>query len=437
MVADVTDPVQVQAVADRAVAEYGRLDTWVHMAGVLLVAGFDDTTPAEFARVLKVNLLGEVHGAKAALPHLRRQGGAFVAVSSMGAKRGIPLQTAYCAAKHGIDGFVEALRVELQRDGVPVSVTQIMPGTINAPLFDNARTKIGVKPVAPPPAYSPWIVADAIVHAAQHPVRDLVVGGSAQALITLEKVAPRLVDALLRTIGYELHDTGQPKPPDAPDNLDAPLTQNTGVEGTVGGVTLRHSPYTWWAMHRPLGTVGRTVVGAAARLLPKQVTSTLTTAARRARRATAAARTSEPAPADSEPAAAGPSPDDPRSELPIPDYDHLPEGSLTHRIRTLDAKGLRVIIAYEREHAGRLHVLQVLEHRLDQSRRAPNPPGATPPRSPSTRGAHRAERDPGRWGDRQQPAAAPRRRRTDAQPERLPPTDRVLPTRRRRPHADG
>jgi NAD(P)-dependent dehydrogenase (short-subunit alcohol dehydrogenase family) len=92
-----------------------------------------------------------VHGAKAALPHLRRDGGAFISMSSMGAKRGIPLQTAYCSSKHGIDGFLEALRVELQRDRVPVSVTQIMPGTINTPLFDNARTKMGVKPVAPRP----------------------------------------------------------------------------------------------------------------------------------------------------------------------------------------------------------------------------------------------------------------------------------------------
>jgi NAD(P)-dependent dehydrogenase (short-subunit alcohol dehydrogenase family) len=96
VIADVTDPAQVQAVADRAVQTYGRLDTWVQMAGVLLVAGFDDTTPEEFARVLHVNLLGQVHGAKAALPHLRRDGGgAFIAMSSMGAKRGIPLQTAF------------------------------------------------------------------------------------------------------------------------------------------------------------------------------------------------------------------------------------------------------------------------------------------------------------------------------------------------------
>jgi NAD(P)-dependent dehydrogenase (short-subunit alcohol dehydrogenase family) len=293
VVADVTDPAQVQNVADRAVAEHGRLDTWVHMAGVLLVAGFDDTTPEEFARVLQVNLLGQVHGAKAALPHLRRGGGAFIAVSSMGAKRGIPLQTAYCAAKHGLDGFLEALRVELQRDGVPVSVTQIMPGTINTPLFDNARTKMGVKPVAPPPAYPPRVVADAIVHAAAHPVRDLVVGGAAKTLITLEKFVPRLVDAILRRVGYELHDTGEPKPAGAPDNLDAPLTCNDSVEGSVGGVALRHSAYTWWAIHRPLSIAARAVVRPVTALtgrLDSDESSPVLTAARQASRPTAAGR---------------------------------------------------------------------------------------------------------------------------------------------------
>ncbi|MGY1690735.1 SDR family oxidoreductase [Geodermatophilus sp. SYSU D01105] len=222
-VADVTDPAQVRRVAERAVTEYGRLDTWVHAAAVLLVAPFEETTPEEFQQVVDVNLMGQVHGAMAALPHLRRQGGALVSISSMGAKRGVPLQTAYCAAKHGIDGFVETLRMEVRREQLPVSVTNVMPATINTPLFDQARTKIGVKPVAPPPIYQPDVVVDAVLHAAQHPVRDLVVGGSAKALILGEKVAPRLLDALLTRFGFEAHDTGEPKAADAPDNLFAPL----------------------------------------------------------------------------------------------------------------------------------------------------------------------------------------------------------------------
>jgi hypothetical protein len=212
-------------------------------------------------------------------------------MSSMGSQRGIPLQSAYCSSKHGIDGFLESLRVELQRDGAPVSVTQIMPGTINTTLFDNARTKMGVKPVAPPPAYPARVVADAIVHAATHPVRDLVVGGSAKTLITVEKAAPRLVDALLRRVGYEIHDTGESKPADAADNLDAPITTNDTVEGTVGGVTLRHSAYTWWAMHRPVRTVAHTLTQPATGLLRRLGsggTSPALTMARRASRPTKA-----------------------------------------------------------------------------------------------------------------------------------------------------
>ena len=248
-VADVTDPEQMERVAARAVAEYGRLDTWVHLAGVALFAPFERITPEEFRRVVDVNLLGQVHGARAALPHLKREGGALIHVSSMGAKRGVPLQTAYIAAKHGIDGFVETLRMELARERVPVSVTNVMPATINTPLFDQARTKIGVKPVAPPPVYQPSVVVDAILHAARHPARDVVVGGAAQALITGQKIAPRLLDALLIRFGFEAHDTGQPKAEDAPDNLFAPLDAFSTVEDGFGDSALRRSVYTSLQRH--------------------------------------------------------------------------------------------------------------------------------------------------------------------------------------------
>ncbi|WP_369811042.1 SDR family oxidoreductase [Quadrisphaera sp. DSM 44207] len=253
VVADVTDPAQVRAVADRAAAEHGRLDSWVHLAGVALFAAFEDTTPEEFARVVDVNLMGQVHGAAAALPHLRREGrGALVHVTSMGAKRGVPLQSAYIASKHAVDGFLEVLRMEVQRSGVPISVTQIMPATINTPLFDQARTKLGVKPVAPPPVYQPDVVVEAILHAVEHPTRDIVVGAAAKAMVVGEKVAPRLLDALLVRFGFEAHDTGQPKPADAPDNLFAPLDGFATAQDGFGDSALRRSLYTR-ARLSPLG----------------------------------------------------------------------------------------------------------------------------------------------------------------------------------------
>ena len=243
-VADVTDPAQMRRVAERAVTEYGGLDTWVHAAAVLLVAPFEETTPEEFQRVIDVNLMGQVHGAMAALSHLKREGGALIHISSMGAKRGVPLQTAYCAFKHGIDGFVETLRMEVQRAEPPVSVTNVLPATINTPLFDQARTKIGVKPVAPPPIYQPDVVVDAVLYAAEHPVRDLVVGGSAKALILGEKLAPRLVDALLVRFGFEAHDTGETKSADAPDNLFAPLDDHNTARGGFDRSARSRSLYT-------------------------------------------------------------------------------------------------------------------------------------------------------------------------------------------------
>jgi NAD(P)-dependent dehydrogenase (short-subunit alcohol dehydrogenase family) len=269
ILAEVTDFEQVKAVADRAVEVYGRLDTWVHLAAVLLVASFEDTTPEEFARVIDVNLMGQVYGAMAALPHIKREGGgALIHVSSMGAKRSIPLQSAYCASKHGIDGFLESLRVELQREKLPISVTQVMPATINTPFFDKARTKLGVKPVAPPPIYQPAIVSEAILHAAENPTRDLVVGGAAKAVILSQAVSPRLLDVLLKVRGFEVHYTREHKLEDAPDNLFEPIEGHNAIEGSFGDRAHPRSLYNWWEMHpaaKPAAAAG-TVLGALALL---------------------------------------------------------------------------------------------------------------------------------------------------------------------------
>jgi NAD(P)-dependent dehydrogenase (short-subunit alcohol dehydrogenase family) len=154
VVADVTVFDQLKAIADKAVEVYGRLDTWVHNAAVELYAAFEVTTPEEFKRIVDVNLMGQVHGAMAALPYLKREGrGALIHVSSIEARRSLPLQSAYAAAKHGVDGFLEALRVELMHEKLSISVTNVMPASINTPLFNKARTKLGVKPMGVPPLY--------------------------------------------------------------------------------------------------------------------------------------------------------------------------------------------------------------------------------------------------------------------------------------------
>src|SRR5215212_1716128 len=260
--ADTSEFEQVKAVADRAVEEYGRLDTWVHLAAVGLFAAFEETTPEEFGRVIDVNLMGQVYGAMAALPHIKRGGGgALIHVSSMGAKRSVPLQSAYCASKHGIDGFLEALRVELMREGAPVIVTQVMPATINTPFFDKARTKLGVKPVAPPPIYQPGVVADAVLFAAERPARDLVVGGAARAVMTTQQVSPRLLDVLLRRFCFGVHYTDEPKTEDDPDNLFAPVQGLDTVEGSFGHRAHPRSLYNRLELHPALKRA--TALGAA------------------------------------------------------------------------------------------------------------------------------------------------------------------------------
>jgi short-subunit dehydrogenase len=242
-----------------------RLDTWVHLAAVGLFATFEETTPEEFGRVIDVNLMGQVYGAMAALSHIKREGGgALIHVSSMGAKRSIPLQSAYCASKHGIDGFLESLRVELRREKLPISVTQVMPATINTPFFDKARTKLGVKPVAPPPIYQPGIVSEAILHAAENPARDLVVGGAAKAVILSQALSPRLLDILLRVRGFEVHYTGEPKHEGAPDNLFEPIDGHNTVEGSFRDQAHPRSLYTWLELHPTVkrGAVAGMAIGA-------------------------------------------------------------------------------------------------------------------------------------------------------------------------------
>jgi NAD(P)-dependent dehydrogenase (short-subunit alcohol dehydrogenase family) len=268
VVAEVTDFEQVKAVADRAVEEYGRLDTWVHLAAVGLFATFEQTTPEEFERVIDVNLMGQVYGAMAALPHLKREGrGAMIHISSVEAKRSFPFHSAYGASKHGIDGFLEALRVELKHEGWPISVTQVMPGTINTPFFDKGRTKLGVKPVGIPPTYEPETVANIILYAAENPARDLVSGGAAQMMIINQRLSPRMVDAVLTTrAGFSPQMTEEPRSEEDPDNLYAPIRGHDTAKN--GFRALSRSLYNWLETHPTVrrGAAVGTAVGLLAAL---------------------------------------------------------------------------------------------------------------------------------------------------------------------------
>ena len=267
MVADVSEFEQVEAVAQRAVEEYGRLDTWVHLAAVGLFAPFDQTEPEEFRRVVEVDLMGQVYGAMAALPHIKREGsGALVHVSSVVGKRSAPLQSAYSASKHGIDGFLESLRVELLQEGWnSIGITNVMPAAINTPFFVKARTKLGVKPKGFPPTYQPGVVADAILYSAEKAPRDIVAGGAGKGMLLTQRLSPRLMDALMVRSGFGSQMTDEPKSTADPDGLFAPMKGQDRAEGEFGYQTVARSHLTWLDTHPKLkGSLG--VVGAAVTL---------------------------------------------------------------------------------------------------------------------------------------------------------------------------
>lgn len=272
-VGDVADSGAVRDFVDSVVESCGRLDTYVHCAAVGLWAPIRDTTPREFHRVVEVNFLGQVYGAKAALPHIVDRGGALIHVSSIEALLTFPLTGAYSSSKHGVHGFLETLRLELRHDGAPVSVTEIMPSSINTPLFDKAMTKIGVRPRGVPPLYEPGDVAEAILFAAEHPTDEMIVGGAGKVAVGMKRVAPGALALMGRRFGYALQRTDQPKSADAPNNLFGPVGRYDTVRGEPKGLSFGHSLSTWLDIHPWVKRGGEVAVTGAAALLAGRLRS--------------------------------------------------------------------------------------------------------------------------------------------------------------------
>jgi len=248
-VADVSQFEQIQGLANHVVGTYGRIDTWVHVAAVSLFAPFQEIKPEEFRRVIEVNLVGQAFGAMAALPYLKQTGGALIHVGSVESKRGIPLHSVYSASKHGMIGFIDALRAELMHDRTPVSVTTILPAGINTPFFDKSLTRLGVKPRPSPPIYEPVLVAQAILYAAEHPAREIYVGGAGRALERMHRLSPHLTDWLLSRFSYPLQMTDQPKTDQAPNNLYQHVEGYDQIQGSFSKEAKSMTLYTSMAMH--------------------------------------------------------------------------------------------------------------------------------------------------------------------------------------------
>ena len=245
VVGDVADWPTVERAATETVERFGRIDTWVNNAAVSIYATIEDLTVDEVRRVTEVNYLGVVHGVKAALPHLRAAGGGtIINVGSALSERAVPLQAAYVAAKHAIKGFTEALRVEMAREASAIDVVLVEPSSMNTPLFDHARSKMGARPAPIPPIYEPRVTARAIVHAAEHPHAVVATGGASKLFTVVERINPKLLDWWQLRGDSGVRDQQSDEPDDGADNLEAPIENPGSVTGRFGRDSKASSIYT-------------------------------------------------------------------------------------------------------------------------------------------------------------------------------------------------
>jgi short-subunit dehydrogenase len=240
--ADVADAEAVDRIADTAVRQFRGFDTWVNNAGVSIYGRLDEVPLADKRRLFDVNFWGVVHGCRSALRRLRSRGGAIINIGSIVSDRAIPLQGIYSASKHAVKGYTDALRVELEKEGVPVAVTLVKPASIDTPFIDHARNYMTEKPTFPPPVYPPDEVARAILHCAEHPVREVIVGGSGRVLTAMGKVAPRLTDTYMKSSLFR-QQRGDESPGPRRGSLYWPMRDGS-EEGSYEGLVMRSSAYT-------------------------------------------------------------------------------------------------------------------------------------------------------------------------------------------------
>lgn len=198
-VTDVSDLRQVQDVADIAVKTFGGFDTWVNNAGVSIYGKVQDVSIEDQRKLFETNYWGLVHGSLVAADHLKQHGGALINVGSALSDRAMPIQGTYCASKHAVKGFTDAFRMELEHDGAPISVTLIKPSSIDTPYRQHAKNYLRNEPQNPWPVYAPEPVAEAILYAAEHPIRDIYVGGAGRALSVAGFLSPRITDKAMES----------------------------------------------------------------------------------------------------------------------------------------------------------------------------------------------------------------------------------------------
>ncbi|MFC8520994.1 SDR family oxidoreductase [Streptomyces sp. NPDC057257] len=266
LVVDVSDAEAVEAAAERVERELGPIDVWVNTAFTTVFAPVSEVRPEELRRATEVTYFGFVHGTQAALRRMTpRDHGTIVQVGSALAYRSVPLQSAYCGAKHAIQGFTESLRCELLHDRSKVRVTMVQLPGLNTPQFGWVLSRLPRHPQPVPPVYQPEVAAKGILHAADHPERrEYWVGGSTVATLLGQRFAAGLLDRYLARTAYDSQQTGDPVDPSRPANLWEPADgaegEDHGAHGVFDARAHRRSLQLWLSRHRRELTVGSLTV---------------------------------------------------------------------------------------------------------------------------------------------------------------------------------
>jgi NAD(P)-dependent dehydrogenase (short-subunit alcohol dehydrogenase family) len=269
---DVANAERVDEAAEIVEREFGPIEIWINNAMVAVFSPVKEMTAEEYKHVTEVTYLGVVYGTLAALKRmLPRDRGVIVQVGSALAYRGIPLQSAYCAAKHAIQGFHDSLRSELIHDQSNVRVTMVQLPAMNTPQFSWVKSRLPRKPQPVPPIYQPEVGAEAILYLAHNDRREMYVGYPTVEAIIGNKIAPAFADWYLARNGYDAQQTDEPVEPDRQDNLWKPLPGDHGAHGTFGDRASALSPQLWMNMNRKwLGLAGGAFAGLIAGMLFKR-----------------------------------------------------------------------------------------------------------------------------------------------------------------------
>jgi NAD(P)-dependent dehydrogenase (short-subunit alcohol dehydrogenase family) len=259
---DVADSAQVEKAAESVEREFGPIDIWVNDAMASVFSPIKEMLPEEFKRVTEVTYLGYVYGTMAALKRmLPRDRGMIVQVGSALAYRSIPLQSAYCAAKHAVAGFTDSLRCELIHDGSHVRVTMVQMPALNTPQFGWVKSRLKHRAQPVPPIFQPEVGARAVYWAAHHSRREVFVGGSTIIAIEGNKVAPGLGDLYLGRTGYDSQQTSEPEDPNRANNLWEPVPGDHGAHGTFDNRAHEHSTALWIDLRRNWLVLGAGLLG--------------------------------------------------------------------------------------------------------------------------------------------------------------------------------